>query len=541
MRNVKWLKKAAAMLLAGTLMCGTAAWTGAGFAAEVKAEATTVPTIDPTKTGSLTINKTDNQSPANPLQGAEFTLYQVMKFEKDDTTGEYGYKPQAPFTDVLGNVKADELLGSYSAQEIEALVKQLEAASESAQAVDVQTTGEYGTAKFSDLELGYYLVVETQVPEGYMAGQPFLVAIPSTNNYADPTAAGTKWVYDVVAKPKNYSTSIEKEIDKETGDNGVSDDGTVKVGDIVPYKITTRIPDYTDGAYTDIVFKITDVMSDGLKLVADNDKYPVTVSVEGDDDLTADRDYTLTKKPGATGEEPDLTVSFNADYLKTPGTANKEVTVTYYAEVTEAAVSGKPGNPNKVELEYTNQPGEESNRVPAPEVKVYTFDINVVKFAEEEGAQIPLDGAKFALYKGSVEDVNKIGEEETKGGKLSFDQLDEGTYYLVETKAPTGYTLLANPIKVEIIADRDEVTGLVIDGSFTLKINGQEITDTEERGDYVSHTNQSAGDSSIAVENHKGFTLPATGGMGIVLFLAVGVAGIVAVSVLLTRKSKDAK
>ncbi len=548
MKNQKRLKKTAAMILAGVLACGTTVWTGTVFTADVKAagEITSIPEIDLDAAGSLTIHKTDNRTESKPLSDAEFTVYQVMSLG-DAGNGTCVYTPQAPFDAVLteNDVTADAL-GTYSTQEIEALAEKLEAVSKTATAAGTEITGDTGEAKFDDLALGYYLVVETGVPAGYMAGQPFLVAVPSADNYADATAPATSWVYDVVAAPKNYRIGIDKEINRdveETEDNVVSNDGTVEVGDFVPYKITTRIPDYRDEAYVNdtVVFKITDVMSDGLKIV-DMENYPIAVAVEDDAALMLNRDYTVTANEAAAGTEPDLTITFASDYLKSPKAANKEVTVTYYAKVTDKALAGTAGNANKPYLDYTHAPGQHDGKVEGADgVKVYTFDINVVKFAEKDGAKTLLEGARFTLYKGSVDAQNMIGEKETVKGKISFDQLDEGIYYLVETKAPEGYTMLANPIKVEIRANRDAATGLVRDGSFTLKINDKEITAAEVVGDYVSHTDQAKGDSSVAVENHKGFSLPATGGMGIVLFLAMGVTGIVIVSVLLTRKSKDEK
>lgn len=115
--------------------------------------------------------------------------------------------------------------------------------------------------------------------------------------------------------------------------------------------------------------------------------------------------------------------------------------------------------------------------------------------------------------------------------------MDEGIYYLVETKAPNGYTLLANPIKVEIIAEKGTEGNAT--GRFTLKINGEEVN--EGANEYISHKVENTGLSYVAVENHKGFNIPMTGGMGIALFLAVGAAGIVVISVLLVKKNKDVR
>lgn len=546
MRNAKWLKKTAAMALAGTLLWGTAPWTGAGFAAEVQAEeAAAAPEIDMDQPGTLTILKYDYDKNNNgeglvAVPGAGYTVYKVMSLTKPEGTGKYTYTPEAPFAEVLktNKVTPDEL-GEYSAQQIEALAAELaEAAKTANAAAGEQTTGDDGKAEFTDLDLGYYLVVETTVPEGYIVtGNPFLVALPQTKE------DGTGWEYAVTARPKNQKVSIDKEIDTaEKNETGLSQDGTVAVGDFVPYKITTKIPNYDNGIFagSDVTFKITDVMSDGLKAVK-NDTHPVTVTV-GDAAAIENTDYTVIVAE-ATETDPDLTIEFTSTFLKGAG-SGKNVTVTYYAEVTDKAVAGTVGNTNRPYLEYTNKPGEASDKIEGPEdVTVYTFDINVVKFTNEGGnAPKALEGAEFELHKDDpkgelVEQKKATGAD----GKLSFEKLDAGIYYLVETKAPIDYTLLANPIKVEITAKDENKDNLADDGGFTLKINGEEITAGNDAGSFVSQTDQTKGDAVIAVENHKGFSLPATGGMGILLFLAVGVVGIVVVSVLLTRKSKDTK
>lgn len=544
MRNVKWLKKAAAMLLAGTLMCGTAAWTGAGFTQEVKAD--TIIGQTPTM-GSLTIHKTGD---GQPLKGAEFTLYKVMSLTPGENAGDFAtYAIEESFgkSGILNDVIPDAL-DNYSAQEIEKKAVELAAwatnADNKVPVAGKETTAEgTGQAVFSDLALGYYLVVETKAPEGgYVAGKPFLVAIPSTDNYDNPAGQeepGTSWVYNVEASPKNSKTTIEKEIDKTAQGDNLSTDASVKVGDYVPYKIATSIPDYSDPSYANanVTFTITDVMSKGLDIQNSGD-YPVDVKVGGKEVTTGDDTYTLTAEPNAGETEADLTVNFVSAYIKEH--AGEAVEITYYAKVTDDAVMGTTGNKNTPSLTISNNPNGGTSVVPGPDVFVYSFGLDVVKFTKE-GESKPLAGAEFQLYREEVKDENKIGDpkETTQDGKISFTQLDEGLYYLVETKAPAGYALLANPIKVEITAKENETSGLAEGGNFTLKINDEVIN--TETGDYVSKQDQATGISTVAVENHKGFTLPATGGMGIVLFLAVGVAGIVAVSVLLTRKSKDAK
>lgn len=534
MKKQKWLKKTAVMLLAGTMFCGTAAWTGAGAAEIVKAAAvTTLPVINMNQKGSLEITKKDGSG--NLLAGAGFTLYKVMNLSKAGET--YEFTPESEFQEFFTthNIAVDDL-GNYSAEEIEKLAAELK---ETVKTNEIPATKEQqmtaegtGQTTFGNLDLGYYLVVETTVPANYIAGKPFLVAIPFTN------PEGTDWVYNAQAIPKNYSTSIDKEINKDATGENVSNDGSVKVGDYVPYKIKTRTPNYADEMYTNetVVFKITDVMSNGLKIVNDR-TYPVVVKVGNTEIHNDDTKCTITAQ-SVTGDAADLTVVFNSDYLKTEAASNKDVEITYYAQVTKDAVAGADANKNQPFLDYTNQPGENLGHVPGPEVKVYTFDIKVMKFTEEGGTKA-LAGAEFQLYKDSVEEGNKIGTVQTtkEDGTISFEKMDEGIYYLVETKAPNGYTLLANPIKVEIIAEKG--TEGIATGKFTLKINGEEVN--EGANEYISHKVENTGLSYVAVENHKGFNIPMTGGMGIALFLAVGAAGIVVISVLLVKKNKDVR
>lgn len=540
MKKQKWLKKTAAMLLAGTMLCGTAVWTGAGFTETVKAADTTIGQT-PT-TGKLTINKTD--SIGTPLAGATFKIYKVINLTPGNTPGDFvKYEKVSAFENILAGVNKDDL-DNFSAQQIENL-----AASLATEAAKLEKNGKIGAdgtsvtadatgqAVFDNLSLGYYLVVETEAPEGgYVTGKPFLIALPSTNNYNNPTQPGTAWVYEVEASPKNSKTPLEKEINTTAPGNEVSKDGSVKLGDIVPYKITTTIPDYSDGSYKDTVVKfvVTDEMSSGLE-IQNTTPHVVTVKVDGKEVTASDTTYTLTATHQSEAGVADLKVDFNSEYIKK--NFGKDVEITYYAKVTDAAVMGQTGNTNKVELEITNNPGGTTEVIPGPTVKVYSFGLKVVKFTKD-GKQMPLQGAEFELHKDRA-DGDLIGTTQTTkaDGTLSFDRLDEGIYYLKETKAPNGYTLLANPIKVEIKALETE--GGLANGGFELYINDKQITNTE--GDYQSTIDQATGIAQVAVENHKGFNIPMTGGMGIALFLAVGAAGIVIVSVLLVKKSKEAK
>lgn len=519
----KWAAGALALMLAVTTVFGTAAML------PIKANAETI--VDGTTTkGSLTIKKTNG---TDPLAGAEYKVYKIMSLA--EVGGVMTYTPVTEFATTLNGVTADDL-GNYSAAELDALVNALAAvaAGQTANGSVITTTNVAGN-KISDLDLGYYLVVETAAPAGYVAGKPFLVAIPSTNNYnAETDTEGTTWVYDVTVEPKNSMVSIEKKL-------GTGEDGTVGLGDFVQFVITTTIPDYTDEGYIKPVFTINDYMSEGLEIQNDV-AHPVVVKVAGTE-VTGEDKYSVIAVDKENINEADLIIKFTSEYIKSNN--GKPVEVTYYAKVTDKAVMGTAGNTNKAILEYSNKPGTgtDAGGNPNPNttgtketdaVKVYSFGIKVEKFTKEpDGTATALSGAEFALYEDEDMSV-QIGEIKTSGvdGTLTFDRLDEGTYYLKEKKSPAGYTLLTNPIKIKITA---KLTDGVANGQFDLEVNGTPVATTT--GNFVTRMDANGGISIVAVENHKGFSLPATGGMGVMLFLVIGAAGIIAISVMMTKKT----
>lgn len=69
-----------------------------------------------------------------------------------------------------------------------------------------KTTGADGKVSFDGLDLGIYLVEETDAPAGIVAGAPFIVSVPMVNEASDA------WNYDVVAYPKNTETKTEKTV-----------------------------------------------------------------------------------------------------------------------------------------------------------------------------------------------------------------------------------------------------------------------------------------------------------------------------------------
>lgn len=382
-----------------------------------------------------------------------------------------------------------------------------------AQTANSSTDKTMGTATFTNLNAGYYLVF----PEGGSTGDgnrgtdAILVNVPRDG---ENTAATIKSTFPTVDKKVSNN------------ENDYQDNTTAQVGDTVYFKLTAKVPDMTD--YTTYKFIFHDTLSNGLAYDAGSVK--VTI---GGTEVTKGTDYTVTEP---TEESKELTVTF-ADLTKVTGaTAGKDIVVTYTAKITKDAVTTNPAT-NKVYLEYSNNPGTDGTGKSNPdESKVYTYDIEIHKFHTEDIDANRLANATFKLTTDANGDnvvklVNETvvntyhvqGDGETGAdtvttdatGKITIKGLKAGTYYLHETIAPTSYNKLKKPIKIEIT------------------VAGEAYTTPTYK---VDEANQNTS-NIIKVENVKGVMLPETGSIGTIGLTLLGVA-VVLLGVFAPRKKK---
>ncbi|MGL4549258.1 SpaA isopeptide-forming pilin-related protein, partial [Eubacterium aggregans] len=87
-----------------------------------------------------------------------------------------------------------------------------------------------------------------------------------------------------------------------------------------------------------------------------------------------------------------------------------------------------------------------------------------------------------------------------------------GTYYLTETKTNTGYQLLKNPVKVEIIAVENSLSGAV-----TAKVSDKAVTMLDEGGENTTAL------VPLTIQNNRGFKMPATGSTGTITMVLLGI------------------
>lgn len=147
-------------------------------------------TVDFSKRGSIKITLTEEQDD-EAISGAEITIYKIA------SAGEENHNLKFTYTEEFAHCEAslDDLKNTELTKEISKCTK--EVTSEL-----VLTTNENGIVKFNDLDLGLYLITQSNHVEGYSNIDSFLVMIPKVEN--------NKWIYNIKSEPK---TDIYRTID----------------------------------------------------------------------------------------------------------------------------------------------------------------------------------------------------------------------------------------------------------------------------------------------------------------------------------------
>lgn len=420
---------------------------------------------------------------------------------------------------------------------------------------------EQTTCTISLTEAGYYLVKDAVV-EGAL-GQSvsdYIVQVLGEESMA----------------PKDSDVpTVEKKVSEEdyhqndgygTTYNDVAD---WDIGDSVPFKLIGSIPDMT--AYDTYEYIFNDTLSDGLTLQEDTIK--VYIAVDKNDEvgeytpLTAGKDYTLNVQNVGANGGGSFSIAFT-DLKTAPyvGQGDRHfVIVTYDATLNANAEIGLDGNPNSVDLQFSNDPnGDGLGRTTEDTVVVFTYELDGTK-VDGERPETKLEGAEFVLFNGGHTRVAHIengklagwvalpaGYDNTNYQQIPYEMweeidqttsvimtsaaegvfgvsgLDDGTYYLMEIKAPNGYNLLEGD--VQLVIEATTVNGQNWNGVANTALTALTINVANE-GAVNGKTDTGA--VNVTVRNNQGATLPETGGMGTTLFYIIGGLLVVGAGILL--------
>lgn len=311
---------------------------------------------------------------------------------------------------------------------------------------------------------------------------------------------------DIQIRDKNEAPQIEKSVDDA--------DRTVEIGQKLTYTITGKVPS-TKG-YTEYTYELTDTMSEGLTF---NKDVKVTI---GDEDVTTAA--AITKNGNG------FVASVNMmDYQ---GQIDKPVVITYTATVNEKAIQ-RNEETNTATLKYSNDPANKNSfKESSVEVEVFSFNIVINKYAAGNEST-KLEGAKFVLKNAEGKYYNcdtttkavtwVVGKADTTevttdvNGVARFDGLQAGTYKLEETAAPAGYNQLIKDITIVLKED----------GSATI--------------DDAASTPEADRSLTAGVANSTGTMLPETGGIGTVIFVALGALAVICAGVFLVTNKRMSK
>lgn len=337
-----------------------------------------------------------------------------------------------------------------------------------------------------------------------------------------------KVVSDVTTAPKSDTPQASKKVKDINDTDGTTtdwqDSADYDINDRIPFQLSGTLPSNYD-AYNKYHLTFHDTQSAGLTF----DKDSVKVFLDG---TQITEGYTLVTEgltDGCTFE-----VRFSDVKSLDAAHSGSVITVEYESVLNTNAVIGSQGNPNTMNMEYSNNPndsqGGETGTTPDDTVIVFTYK-TVVNKVDNNGNK--LAGAEFTLEKKMADGTWKAIEvvKNADGTAFTFSGLDDGDYRLTETVTPEGFNSIA-PIEFTITATHD----IISDSPALTGLNGE-----AESGEITFTSNTAGGSLTTKVVNKKGSTLPSTGGIGTTIFYVIGSVLVVGAAIfLISRKRMNA-
>ena len=413
-------------------------------------------------------------------------------------------------------------------------------------------TGTDGKITLANLPAGLYgtqyKLVEMSAPNGYIVNQtPLYFKVNKDNTISWNNSSGEKGncnntntgVVDIpipTTEPRlpitlrNEIPSLIKEVQVNGGTTWKTDE-QYRLDDEITYRLIAYVPKNVAELDT---YEIKDVPEVGITDSSISGDYTVSYGDDANNistNLTSDK-YILTSIPasGSNGQGFTLTLKDDGKIA----TAGKYIQIVYKAHMNASAVIAGNGNGNTATLTYSKFiGGGTGDYTITDEARVYTHQYQITKRKDTDTGDL-IPGVQFELLNASKNNMSVIaltdpgvyrlalaGETGSttlttaNDGTILIKGLENGTYYLKETKTIDGYNLLSAPFQIDLSVS--ETTTWNPDTGYTS--TGRVVKS------YGNSTTYSLADAkgTSTIINKKGFVLPQTGGMGYLLFCTVGI------------------
>lgn len=410
-------------LLTGLLTLGMtlSMMTMTAFAAEGATGTTTkMPTIDESRTGSITIHKYEYNGTGGVKGTGDESDSSKLPTDAD-------VKPLANVTFKITKIAE---LGAYYGEDAKALPTVELAKTMSAIGTSlVATTQTNGEAKFDNLALGLYLVEETDAP-AQITGKvgDFLVSVPMTN------ATGDDWLYNVHVYPKNSSTYGEVTLQKKGQIGSTSPENL----EGVQFKLEVKNADSTTWTKVtknnkDVPIGLNGILTTGsdgkitVKDLAPGDYRFVEVKVPENTgyiaDLKTPHEFTVAATKGKKEDGTEYqagSILINGKYVDT---TSNPIEVINYKPAVEKEVQIKAGDWKNASADYSvgdTIPYRVTVDVPANIADLKTFTLTDTPTNQEYQT-----GTLKIYSDSSLATETLVGEytvtSENSGWKITFD------------------------------------------------------------------------------------------------------------------------